>query len=225
MTIPKNATAQNPFIQLIQSGRIKTLDELKHSYRRIVMRTHPDALGSVDEGRRFVQFSIFYEEAKGQLLHASDRGSESHYNAPVNRRLRFFQELQKLESIDTPYSSHRKENEELLNALRRTANGKFNEWKLGNDSLQDLADGRYARMKVDKPMGPYLIHALAQTLRPVIHNVISFHLTGRDIYRKQARQNSHAIIVQLEKEGFLEFRDYVAELIADQEKGAAVFDQ
>ncbi|MGA2765929.1 MAG: hypothetical protein ABSG17_21520 [Spirochaetia bacterium] len=212
-------------MQLIFNGRIRSLEDLKRFYRKIVMKTHPDALGSAGLSDQFIQFGNFYEEAKQYLAdNIAGPGSTPQIKS-TNERLRFYQTMQKLEALDMPYAFHRRDNEVRIRTLQSEAASLFKNWNSRYLKLHLLARNEYEQIWSEKPRGPYLKHALALNIRPLLHNVIYFHLTGRELYRKQARQNIDAILNRLTEEGFIGFRDYLSLLIQDMENGAAAFDE
>jgi hypothetical protein len=55
---------QNPLIQLIVDGRIASLEDLRSTYHKLLMQTHPDAVGSDKLVKKFLEFGEYYEEAK-----------------------------------------------------------------------------------------------------------------------------------------------------------------
>ena len=61
------AQIDNPLIHLIDKGRIRTLEELKATYHKLVMKTHPDAVGSDRLLGKYLEFSAHYEDAKRHL--------------------------------------------------------------------------------------------------------------------------------------------------------------
>jgi len=87
---------KNVFIPLIDDGRIATLDALKRAYRRLVMKTHPDAIGSNRLVRDFLEFSEFYEEAKSYLSKKGEQLTRDVKTNKWNYRLEFFRQLKKL---------------------------------------------------------------------------------------------------------------------------------
>jgi hypothetical protein len=52
--VPK---VNNVLIQLIVDGRIRTLEDLRATYHKLAMQTHPDAVGSDKLVRKFLEFS------------------------------------------------------------------------------------------------------------------------------------------------------------------------
>ena len=108
--------------------------------------------------------------------------------------------------------------------LRGEATELFRAWNPYNVDLYKDAERQHQQIWAEKPSGPYLKHALAINIRPVLHNVASFHLTGRQVYKRQARQNITAILSRLEEERHTAFRDYLSLLIGDMENGPALFD-
>ena len=212
---------KNVFIPLIDDGRIATLDSLKRAYRRLVMKTHPDAIGSNRLVSDFLEFSEFYEEAKSYLSKKGEQLQRDVATSKKNYRLEFFRQLKKLEAIDTPYTYRR--DWKQITPAKAAALEMFEKWGACDLEFYTKADIEYDRVKSEKPEGPYLKKALGLNLLPVFHNVIMFHLTGRIVYQKQVRQNFNAILDRLNLSGYTALREYVEFLVADMEDGAAIF--
>jgi len=212
---------KNVFIQLIDEGRIPSLDALKRAYRRLVMKTHPDAIGSNHLVKEFLEFSEFYEEAKAYLSKQYQHLPSGVPPSVKNYRLEFFRQLKKLEAIDTPYTYRR--DWKQITPIKAAALEMFEKWGINDIELYITADIEYDRVKSEKPEGPYLKKALGLNLLPVFHNVIMFHLTGRIVYQKQVRQNLNAILDRLNLSGYVALREYIEFLVADMENGAAIF--
>jgi hypothetical protein len=212
---------ENVFILLIDQGRITDMEGLRRAYRRLVMKTHPDAIGSTRLVKEFLEFGEYYEAAK-LYLRSSGRMPQSGAPQPgVNYRLEFFQQMKRLEAADAPYAYHRDERQ--IRAIKEAAAGMFRKWRPRGFELYARADHEHDFIKSEKPEGPYLKKALALNLSPVFHNVIMFHLTGRNVYRKQVRQNLGSILDRLEKSGHRSLKEHIEFLVADMEDGAAVF--
>lgn len=211
----------NVFIRLIDKGRITDMEGLRRAYRRLVMKTHPDAIGSTRLVREFLDFSEYYEAAKLYLRSYAQAPPVGIQGSSVNYRLGFFQQLKRLEATDPPYAYHR--DEKQIKAIKEAAAEMFNRWGPRDIEFHTNADLEYDRIKTEKPEGPYLKKALALNLLPVFHNVIMFHLTGRIVYRKQVRQNLGSILDRLEKSRHVALKEYIEFLVADMEDGAAIF--
>jgi hypothetical protein len=123
-----------------------------------------------------------------------------------------------------PYAFHPAENMEKLLHAKEAAGSELLEWKKEWALLYKDADREYVRIKTEKPFGPYLKHALALNVRPLMHDLIAFHLTGRDLYAKQARQNLPGIMHQLSENHCVALREFLSLLLEDAKKGAAVLD-
>jgi hypothetical protein len=221
MSERKNST-DNVLVRLIDSGRIKNFDGLKNAYRRLVLKTHPDAIGSDRHLERYLELSNHYDIAKEYLKRhivftIDERDSTNH-------RLVFFQQLNLIETLEMPYSFHPEENADRLSAAKRRAVTAFSDWRNDHLELYKRADGEYTRMKKEKPSGPYLKNALALNIRPLIHNLIAYHLTGRELYVKQARQNLSGILHRLSEKGYTSLRDFLSFLLEDLKNGAALLD-
>ena len=214
----------NVLIQLIQSGKLRSFEDLKSTYHKVVIKTHPDAVGSEKYLDRYLQLSTEYEEARtylAELHHALGVTEEQVYK---NHRMAFFQQLRLIESLEMPYAFHPGENIEKLLIAKKAAANELELWRLDLAGLYSRADEEYVRIKAEKPIGPYLKHALALNVRPLVHNLIAFHLTGRDLYAKQTTQNLSGIMHQLTENGCNALREFLSLLLDDMKKGAAVLE-
>jgi hypothetical protein len=90
---------ENPLIQLIDKGRIRTLEELKATYHKLVMKTHPDAVGSDKLIGKYLELSGHYDEAKRYLGTSSNQQTEPDVNEAYNHRLTFYEQLQQLKRL------------------------------------------------------------------------------------------------------------------------------
>ena len=50
-------------MQLITDGRIGSLADLRSTYHKLVMQTHPDAVGSDKLVKKFIDLNDHYQEA------------------------------------------------------------------------------------------------------------------------------------------------------------------
>jgi len=121
-----------------------------------------------------------------------------------------------------PYSYHKDENREKLDLAKKTAMDELLGWRKDLVELYRCADKEYVGIKNLSPMGPYLTHALALNVRPLMHNLIEYHLTGRDLHAKQARQNISGIMHRLTVKGCVALCEFLSILLEDMKDGAAV---
>lgn len=210
----------NPLIQLIADGRIGSLADLRATYHTLVMQTHPDSVGSDRLLEKFLEFSDQYEEAKIYL----SRSLQDHALSGENRnhRLEFYKQLHLIESLELPYALHPEENRGPLEEAKQTAMRELSEWKPNAVDLYAKADADHVAIKKEKPGGPYLKHALALNIRPVIHNIVAFHLTGQEVYARQSRQNLDAIMQKLADQEWRSLHGLLTFLLEDLKNGAAV---
>jgi len=214
----------NVLVRLIHEGKIRTLQDLKSAYHTLVMKTHPDAVGSERHLESFLELSSQYGEARAYLASAEDRQSDSEKDGIINHRLGFFRQLHFIESLEMPYAFRKNENIDKLHLAKETAMNELSGWRKDLPELYKRADMEYVGIKNLKPMGPYLTHALALNVRPLIHNLVAYHLTGRDLYAKQARQNLSGIMHRLTANGCVALREFLSILLEDMKNGAAVLD-
>jgi hypothetical protein len=206
----------NIFIKCINQGKIGSLDDLKRTYRQIVMRTHPDAVGSDRLVEQYIECRNYYEEAK-----AIFENIEKHHD--LDFRLLFYKEFYRLERIDKPYAFNKYYfSRKQIELSRQQAFDFFCKWQPDRIELYEQANRIYDQIKVEKPRGPYMKHALLFNLSPVFHNILSYQLTGLQFYRKQLKQNFAAVLFQLEQRQFHKLVEFIQFLIADMEHGPAI---
>ncbi len=206
---------ENKLLKYIKDGRITNIGELRRLYRRIVLRTHPDSIGSDKLVNEFIEFSNYYEEAKALLVPI---------NVDQNHRLHFFRAMSLLERIELPYNQDKQTKRSRIDAIKNEAHAHFVKWKGDCAELYELANREYDSIQKEKPRGPYRKHALYANLRPVFHNIVAYHLSGSSLYQRQIRQNLEAVMLRLKERHFFSLSDYLKLLIEDMKNGPAVFD-
>jgi hypothetical protein len=214
----------NDFIRLIRSGRLRSFEELRSLYHRVIMKTHPDAAGSDKYLEMHLRLGTEYEEARSYLAETLRAGDGSADTTTRNHRLAFFRQLRLVEAMEMPYAFHRGERLAQLRAAKQAAMSELASWRADLGELYEKADREYAGIKAEKPRGPYLRHALALNIRPLVHNLVSFHITGRELYAKQARQNLSGIMHQLTENGSHALCRFLSILLEDMKAGAAVWE-
>jgi hypothetical protein len=215
---------KNPLVKLIADGRIHSIAELKATYHKLVMRTHPDAVGSDKLLRKFLEFSDYYEEAKGFLAQSANEQPSSIGIIAHNPRLEFYKQLHLVESLEMPYSFHPNENRASIGIAKKRAMEELAAWKPDLAKLYAQADAEHLRIKRQKPRGPYMKHALALNIRPILHNIVAFQLTGQLVYAKQSKQNLPAIMQKIGEMNCHSLHDFIAFMIEDLQNGAAVLE-
>jgi hypothetical protein len=210
------AMVANVFLRLVETGRIQTLADLRHAYRKLILKTHPDAVGSDKFLGQYLELSAHYEEARASLA-SSDKEARNH-------RLEFFKGLHRIELLELPYAFQPGQSADQVSALKQAALRDLAAWNGTCASLYENASREYAEIKSAKPSGPYLKHALALNIRPFFFNVTAFHISGQDLYARQARQNIDAILHRLKTEGWTSLHDFMSFLLDDMNNGAAALD-
>ena len=218
------AKVNNALIQLIVDGRIRNLEDLRSTYHKLAMQTHPDAVGSDKLVRKFLEFSDQYEEAKAYLAQSIGSQGSSPEGSTANYRLEFYKQLHLIESLEMPYAFHSDENQEAIAAAKQKAISALEHWKPAVVDLYGKADADHLSIKKEKPRGPYLKHALALNIRPIIHNIVAFHLTGQEVYARQSQQNLNAIMQKLADQGWNALHGLLTFMIEDLKNGAAVLE-
>jgi hypothetical protein len=218
------AKVNNALIQLIVDGRIRTLEDLRATYHKLAMQTHPDAVGSDKLVRKFLEFSDQYEEAKAYLAQSVQDHSLASEASKTNHRLEFYKQLHLIESLEMPYAFHSDENQESIRVAKQMAISALSQWKPAVVDLYVKADSDHLSIKKEKPKGPYLKHALALNIRPIIHDIVAFHLTGQEVYARQSQQNLNAIMQKLADQGWNALHGLLTFMIEDLRNGAAVLE-
>jgi hypothetical protein len=214
----------NALIQLIVDGRIRTLEDLRATYHKLAMQTHPDAVGSDKLVRKFLEFSDQYEEAKAYLAQSISDHNLLPEGSKTNYRLEFYRQLHLIESLEMPYAFHSDENQESVRVAKQLVIAALSQWKPAVVDLYVKADSDHLSIKKEKPRGPYLKHALALNIRPIIHNIVAFHLTGQEVYARQSQQNLNAIMQKLADQGWNSLHGILTFMIEDLKNGAAVLE-
>ena len=109
----------NPLVQLIADGRIRTLADLKATYHKLVMQTHPDAVGSDKLISKFIEINDHYEEAKGHLTRSADNAEL--LPEGINHRLEFYKQLHAIETLEMPYAFRLDDNQESISSAKALA--------------------------------------------------------------------------------------------------------
>ena len=211
-------------MQLITDGRIGSLADLRSTYHKLVMQTHPDAVGSDKLVKKFIEFNDYYQEAKTFLAQSTQEQHPSADADSVNHRLEFYKELFMIESLEMPYGIHPEENRQRTKTARQRVIGELSSWRPDLVELYQQADAEHSRIKREKPSGPYMKHAMALNIRPLIHNVLAYQLTGREVYAKQSRQNLNAIMQKLAERGCNALHGFITFMIEDLKNTAAVLE-
>jgi hypothetical protein len=214
----------NILIQLILNGKIRSYEGLKSVYHKVIMKTHPDAVGSNIHLESYLQLSKDYVEARAYLTESVHGQMYAPQTEAKNYRLAFFQQLDLVESMEMPYAFRPDENLESLHLAKKATKDNLLHWKKELADLYEKADKEYAAIKKERPMGPYLKHAMALNMRPLMHNLIGYHLTGRKLYAKQAQQNLSGIIHRLSEKGCVALLEFIKFLLEDMKNGAAVLE-
>jgi curved DNA-binding protein CbpA len=125
----------NVLLQLIETGRIQTLDGLKAAYRKAVMKTHPDAAGSNKYLESYLKLRSQSEEAKAYFARAQNTQANLDEAENRNHRLAFFEKLNQIETLEMPYTFNPEENFDRVVTLRKAATAEISAW---NEELAAL---------------------------------------------------------------------------------------
>jgi hypothetical protein len=121
-----------------------------------------------------------------------------------------------------PYAYHADDNKDQIDTAKALCRLAIGQWKPEWLELYIKADAELVKIKRSKPSGPYMRNTLGLNVRPLIHNLIRYHLTGREVYQKQARQNLSGIMHRVEQGGYYNLMTFLSLLIEDMKEGSAV---
>jgi hypothetical protein len=216
---------ENLFIKLIQSGKIKNLEELKKAFRKVAKRTHPDIVGSDQFINKFILFKSFFEEAK-QFLKSDDTNTDKNKTTIIeNYRFLFFKDLKNLDTLELP----RYQNKKIVEQIKQTKESiavNFKKWKPDYYKLFLSANNQYEQIKNEKyinTLANLRKPSLYKNLRPVFFNLTNYHITGINFYKKQLKRNLENILKRLKNNNYHDLKKFILFLIEDMEKGPAVF--
>ena len=216
---------ENIFINLIKSGKIKNLEDLKKAFRKVAKKTHPDIVGSDQFINKFILFKTFYEEAK-QFLKSGNLNSKKNTITTIeNYRFLFFKDLKKLNTLELPHYMNKKIIEQIKQTKESIAVNLKN-WKPDYYNLFLSANNQYEQIKNEKPKNTIANlrkPSLYKNLSPVFFNLSNYHITGLQFYKKQLKRNLDNILKRLENNNYHDLKKFILFLIDDMEKGSAVF--
>ena len=216
---------ENIFIDLIKSGKIKDLEELKKAFRKIAKKTHPDIVGSEQFINKFILFKSFFEEAK-QFLKSDNSIAEKNKTTIIeNFRFLFFKDLKNLDTLELPRCQNKKIVEQIKQ-IKESIAFNFKKWKPDYFKLFISANNQYEQIKNEKyknTLANLRKPSLYKNLRPIFFNLSNYHITGLEFYKKQLKRNLNNILKRLEDNSYNKLKKFILFLIEDMEKGPAVF--
>lgn len=214
---------ENPFITMINEGKISNSEELKQAYYRIAKRTHPDMVGSNRYVDRFIMFSNYFTEAKEHLKALGDGDRQS--RRPSNFRLIFFQELCTLCGLELPGKHLNAKLKSRLKELEERIKAAFLKWRESEGELFGSALSDYLQIRAERPHNDFA-HLrkplLLVSLLPLLFSLSSYHLSGQEFYLKQFTRNLKPVVVRLEEESFLAMKRALFLLAEDIKRGPAI---
>ena len=97
-------------------------------------------------------------------------------------------------------------------------------WKPEVVDLWAKADAELTIIKKESPTVLYHTHSLALTIRPLIENIIAFHLSGNEAYAWLSRLSLDGIMQKIAVRGFRSLYGFISFIIEDLKNGVAAFD-
>jgi hypothetical protein len=212
----------NPFLHYLENKNLEVHD-LKLLYRELLKKTHPDTAGSEKYLKEFLNLKEDYEEA----LYIINKGSPRE----IPLRYKFFLILNELENLELPANRNKKnkivivQKEQLLRKCDIS-------WLNGIDcETYRKALDEYSRIRRKKPYND--LHHLRkpvfyEILRPWLHNLCHYHLTGKSYFINTLERSWLKIIPSFTDNSRerikLEFSDFLKALYKDYKKGPALND-
>lgn len=211
--------SDNRFINLIDSGSITDPHGLKDSYRALVMRTHPDHAGN-SRIEEYLRLEDDYQEALQFLCTRAGLTGIGEENV----RLLFFQELRKIDGLESPYCLDKDLADERLRTARSNAERYFRRWR-GESTLFSEMLVEHDVLKHEKKK-----NSLAELykprdferIRPLSFSLTYYHLTGQPFYRIQVKRLRTPVLQLLAKRGLTSLHSYYALLADDITNGPAI---
>jgi hypothetical protein len=212
---------KNALIDLINAGRIRSLEDLKSTYHKIVMKTHPDAVGSEKLLTKYLSFAGQYEEAKQYLLGLSKVTQEPKKKAATNHRMEFFVQLSSIEAFETLNKTTPGRITPHLVAAKKAARVELSEWRPDLLDLYDKAVREYDRIKYEHATGLRTRHPPTLVVPPLLKNIIAFHLSGKALYLVRARKNHALALYRLIEKSSFHLHGFLSFLVDDLKNGSA----
>ncbi len=219
---------ENIFINLMNEGKIRSLDDLKSVFRKIAKKTHPDAAGSDTLVRKFIVFRKQYEDACRHIISGEHGEWKKQKAFGNNYRYMFFREMLSLYYLETSFQTSKTAQADIkIKSVMDAAYSNLRKWNAELAALYLHALPDYEKIKTEKYKN--IISNLRKpqvffNLRPVIFNLVNYHITGISFYKKQIRQNLNAVIKRLDENGYTAYREYLIGLINDMDNGPALTD-
>jgi curved DNA-binding protein CbpA len=159
-------------IDLIDTGRIKTLEDLKSAYHKIVMKTHPDAIGSNKLLPQYLSLTDQYEEAKKYLSLAKDEQK--------NLKPKFSIRLGLTEAIDKLNAQECKADGRKIISAKEKAQSTVERWEKDWTDLYD---------KENNPVIMIVPH--------LPNNIIAFRIVDNDLYLIRAHKDQRLTLYKV----------------------------
>ncbi|MBI4976718.1 MAG: hypothetical protein HZC28_04510 [Spirochaetes bacterium] len=217
---------ENIFTPLIDSGRITDIAGLKKAYRRIALKTHPDRAGSDRYVEDFIRLKDSFREAEEYLQQKHEKpAAVSKIEPEPDHRFLFYVALKKIDALESPYYLDKDMLEAELAEANADALRHFAAWK-GRTDLFEKAMREYGQLKTEKrqnTLAQLRKPLLYQNIKPVLFNIIYYHITASGYYRMQTKRIIAPVLRLLEQREMHALKEYMELLFADLGNDPAVF--
>jgi len=214
----------NPLILPIEEGRIRDLADLKSTYRSLLEQINSDGSNFAKAMQKYLESNKYYEEAKAYLAKTDSDIALSIETYEISHRLEFYKQLHFIELIETQNGTQTEGNQKSISTNKEMAREALSNWKPGVVDLWAKADAELTIIKKESPTGLHHMHSLAVTIRPLIENIIAFHLSGNEAYAWLSRLSLDGIMQKIAVRGFRSLYGFITFIIEDLKNGVAAFD-
>jgi hypothetical protein len=231
----------NAFLDLIGAGRIKTVSGLKSAFRTAAKKTHPDSsspgdpsslngpskperdLKGAESSEAFIRLRRDYEEALA-CLEANRGGTSSPGGAEDGEKPRkadprssFYSCLYTMERASPPFWFSRDDPMKRYGLAWDALAESLRAWK---PEFAELVPG--ARREYDAFIVVRYDKTELFSLRNIFFNIVSYHLSGTEYYRKRAETGLRSILALLRMSGSRDLEAFYAFLASDLKNGPAM---
>ncbi len=174
---------RNTFIEKIQNGTITSVHDLKHVYREIIKKLHPDHSPNDNSHYEFIMVTEQFHQALKKLTE-----DKKEFNR--NYRDLFYSEYLNLEQIDKPFVfNHSINQNRIIDEVKKKSLLYFTKWKPEMVDLYKNANKEYDEIKSEKPTNIYRKNHLIYSLTPILNNILKYQITGQMVYKNQLKHN------------------------------------
>lgn len=219
--ITSQTRMDNAFFKYIRDGRIRTHNQLRAVYHRLLMSAKPGSSG-LDRFNGFLTLAEQYDQAKRFLdRHLGLRIEEQKDDSEV-LRMEFFRNFALFDDLDTPYNNVKIGASNAVAEPAARARAAFEKWQPNMRGIYSDAMRSYDRIRLLKYQPSSADSILSLNLKPLFHNIVYYHRTGREMYQRHVKHSLDGILHQLNQGNHPALSGFVHFLFQDMSKGPAL---